>query len=197
MTKPLQIEEERKVDHLIDIKDTNDQDPLGSQTKKSVNEMFDLDNLSIESSTIFNVNVWLRESNPVAYTPKMVSIGPYHKKNHQLGPMKKYKLLYLRRVLQRKEGLDVESCISELEKQKEEVLKCYNDIEDNDTDNSHEFCQMLLLDGCFVVEFIREYCEMCREGEEKITNINDNYIFRDLMLLEINFLSLSSTNFMT
>ncbi|XP_049387639.1 putative UPF0481 protein At3g02645 isoform X2 [Solanum stenotomum] len=183
-TEKHEIEEERKVDHLIDIKDTNDQDPLGSQTKKSVNEMFDLDNLSIESSTIFKVNVWLRESNPVAYTPKMVSIGPYHKKNHQLGPMKKYKLLYLRRFLQRKEGLDVESCISELEKQKEEVLKCYNDIEDHDTDNSHEFCQMLLLDGCFVVEFIREYCEMCREGEEKIININDNYIFRDLMLLE-------------
>ncbi|KAH0681925.1 hypothetical protein KY289_019677 [Solanum tuberosum] len=193
------MEEERKVDHLIDIKDTNDQDPLGSQTKKSVNQMFDLDNLSIESSTIFKVNVWLRESNPVAYTPKMVSIGPYHKKNQQLGLMKKYKLLYLRRFLQRKEGLDVESCISELEKQKEEVLKCYNDIEDLDTDNSHEFCQMLLLDGCFVVEFIREYCEMCPKGEEKIININDNYIFRDLMLLEnqLPFFVLNQLHYMT
>ncbi|KAG5608633.1 hypothetical protein H5410_019914 [Solanum commersonii] len=81
-----------------------------------------------------------------------------------------------------KMGLDVKSCISELQKLKEEALKCYNDIEE--LGNDSQFCQMLLLDGCFVVEFIRERCHMCPQGENKIININDNYIFRDLMLLE-------------
>lgn len=84
------------MDHLIDIKETNGQDPLVSQGKSSVNQIFDemfenLDNLSIKSWTIFKVNVWQRESNPDAYTPKMISIGPYHKKNPQ---MEKYKSLY-------------------------------------------------------------------------------------------------------
>jgi len=107
VSSPLQIEEGRKVDHLIDI-------------NERIDEMFkDLDNSSIKSCMIFKVNVWLRESNPDAYTPKMVSIGPYHKKNTQLGPMKKYKLLYLRRFLQRNKRLDVKSYISELEKVKE------------------------------------------------------------------------------
>ncbi|TMW81001.1 hypothetical protein EJD97_012867, partial [Solanum chilense] len=137
---------------------------------------------SIKSCTIFKVIVGLSESNPDAYTPKMISIGPYHKKNPQLRPMEKYKLLYLRRFLQRKEGLDVERCINELKELKEEAIKCYEDTED--LGNNNQFCQMLLLDGCFVVEFIRECCKIYPEEEEKIINVHDCYIFRDLMLLE-------------
>ncbi|XP_049387773.1 UPF0481 protein At3g47200-like isoform X1 [Solanum stenotomum] len=188
-TENNKIEERRKVDHIIEIKETNGHDPLGSQTKKSVinqifDEMFeDLNNLSITSCTIFKVNVSLRESNPDAYTPKMISIGPYHKKNPQLRPMEKYKLLYLQRFLQRKEGLDVESCINELETLKKETIKCYNDTEDLCDDS--QFLQMLLLDGCFVVEFIRE---SSTQGEDNIINNIDgcaySQILQDLMLLE-------------
>ncbi|KAH0756999.1 hypothetical protein KY290_020492 [Solanum tuberosum] len=95
--------------------------------------------------------------------------------------MEKYKLLYLRRFLQRKEGLDVESCISELEKLKEEAIKCYDDIEDV---NDSLFCNMLLLDGCFVVEFIRERCQIIPTGEDMIINIKAGNLFLDMMLLE-------------
>ncbi|WMV23202.1 hypothetical protein MTR67_016587 [Solanum verrucosum] len=160
----------------------------------SVNQIFDemledLNNLSIKSCTIFKVNVGLRESNPDAYTPKMISIGPYHKKNPQLRPMEKYKQLYLQRFLQRKEGLGVESCINELEILKKETIKCYDDIEDqcDDSWGTSQFLQMLLLDGCFVVEFIRECTKKYPEEEDNIINFVDciyNQILRDLMLLE-------------
>lgn len=68
------------------IKETNDEDPLGSQTKKCVNQIFDklfenLDKSFHKWSTIFKVNVQLRKSNPNAYTPKIVSIGPNHRKS--------------------------------------------------------------------------------------------------------------------
>ncbi|KAM3281343.1 hypothetical protein P3S67_028364 [Capsicum chacoense] len=209
-TKKEEIEEGRMVDNLIKIKETNGQDPSGSQTNESANQICDkmfahLDNLSIKSRTIFKVNVGLRESNPDAYTPKMVSIGPYHRKNPQLWQMEKYKVLYLQRFLKRKKDLDVESCISELMKLKEEALKCYDDIEDYDNDMkdisfpgsikklndymsgiADQFLQMLLLDGCFVVEFIRESQEEYPQGEDKIINTNVGYhqVTRDLMLLE-------------
>ena len=54
--------------------ETNDEDPPGSQTKRSMNQIFDkmfedLDKSSINLCIIFKVN-------PDAYTPKMVSIGP-------------------------------------------------------------------------------------------------------------------------
>ncbi|XP_049387772.1 UPF0481 protein At3g47200-like [Solanum stenotomum] len=113
----------------------------------------------------------------------LISIGPYHKKNPQLGSMEKYKLLYLRRFLKRKKGLDVESCIIEIDKLKYEALKCYGDNLDSDiVDN---FSEMLMLDGCFVIEFIREYWE----DEEKENNIiklewMKDQVCRDMLLLE-------------
>ncbi|XP_049391722.1 putative UPF0481 protein At3g02645 [Solanum stenotomum] len=183
--------------HSIEITSIDDnQTPLLRQTEKNKKEegrkvdsiIENLNNSSIKSCTIFKVNVGLRESNPAAYTPKMVSIGPYHRKNPQLDPMEKYKLLYLQRFLKRNERPDVESCISELEKLKDEAIKCYEDIEHLDFEDSHDFCRMLLLDGCFVVEFMREHSLWCPKGEDRI--IDSNYscmydqILRDLLLLE-------------
>ncbi|XP_049354625.1 UPF0481 protein At3g47200-like [Solanum verrucosum] len=190
-----EIDKGRKVDHLIEIKETKGQDQLVLQTMKSANQIFDekfkyLDNTCIKSATIFRVNMGLRKSNPNAYTPMLISIGPYHKRNHELSSMEKYKLLYLQRFLQRKEGLDVESCISALEKKKDEALKCYDDNLDNDIVD--KFSEMLLLDGCFVVEFIREYYAT-EEKEEEEEEDNDNIInlewmkkqvCRDMVLLE-------------
>ncbi|KAF3617963.1 putative protein-like [Capsicum annuum] len=46
---------------------------------------------------------------------------------------------------------------------------------------------MLLLDGCFVVEFIRERSGMCPEGDDKLISTVGcicNQILRDLLLLE-------------
>ncbi|OIT32774.1 hypothetical protein A4A49_08110 [Nicotiana attenuata] len=99
--------------------------------------------------------------------------------------MEKYKLLYLRRFLQRKEGINLESCISEIEKLKDEALKCYDD--NLDSDIVVKFSQMMLLDGCFVVEFIRERCEVePREESNQIINLEwmINQVCRDMVLLE-------------
>ncbi|XP_049391718.1 UPF0481 protein At3g47200-like [Solanum stenotomum] len=168
--------ERRKEHHLIEIKETNN--IIGNLLKN-------LRNSSIELCIIFKVNVGLRESNSSAYTPKMISIGPYHRKNPRLDPMKEHKLLYLRRLLQRKEGLGLNDCISELHKLKEEALKCYKDIKQLHG-TYDDFLSMLLLDGCFVVQFIREtYCERGPVGEARIiSDDRASYIFRDLMLLE-------------
>jgi len=75
------------VDYSIDIEETNNgEDPLGSQTKKSLNERCkNLDKSSMESTTIFKVTVGLSESNPDAYKPKLISTGPYDKHNSKLG----------------------------------------------------------------------------------------------------------------
>ncbi|OIT05487.1 PREDICTED: UPF0481 protein At3g47200-like [Nicotiana attenuata] len=186
-----EIKEE--VDHLTEIKERDGQGRPGLQTNKSANQILDeiyedMDNLAIKSPTIFKVNVALRESNPDAYTPKMISIGPYHKKNQELHSMEKYKLLYLRRFLRRKEGLDVESCIRELEELKDEALMCYDEIEDliDSDNNTGQFLKMLLFDGCFLVEYIRERCGIKPTAEDMIIpgGCLDNQVSRDLLLLE-------------
>ncbi|XP_075083623.1 UPF0481 protein At3g47200-like [Nicotiana tabacum] len=184
------IEEGRKVDHLIEIKETSGQNQLVLQTKKSANQIFDerfkdLDNTFIKSTTILKVNMGLRKSNPEAYTPTLICIGPYHKKNPELNSMEKYKLLYLRRFLQRKVGINVEMSLSEISIFKDEALKCYDD--NLDSDIVVKFSQMMLLDGCFVVEFIRERCEVePREESNQIINLEwmINQVCGDMVLLE-------------
>ncbi|XP_070056632.1 UPF0481 protein At3g47200-like [Nicotiana tomentosiformis] len=135
------------------------------------------------TSIIFKVSVGLCESNPNAYKLKVISIGPYHKHNPELRSMKKYKLCYLQRFLHRKEGIDVESCTRELE---DEALKCYDDIENLDSDIVGNFSKILLLDGCFLVEFIRERCGMCPKVEGWIIpeNCISIQVNRDLLLIE-------------
>uniref|UniRef100_M1A820 Uncharacterized protein n=1 Tax=Solanum tuberosum TaxID=4113 RepID=M1A820_SOLTU len=195
-TKKDEIEEGSEVDYSIDIEETNNgEDPLGSQTKKSLNER--IKNLNKSSNkiftTIFKVTVGLSESNPDAYKPKLLSIGPYHKHDSKLGSMEKYKLCYLQRFLKRKGGIhDVESCISEMDKLKDDALKCYDDIGGIDMSIVVNFSEMLLLDGCFVVEYIREHCEFILDCES-ISIEEDriikrrcirNQLNRDLLLIE-------------
>ncbi|XP_009789236.1 UPF0481 protein At3g47200-like isoform X2 [Nicotiana sylvestris] len=168
------IQEGGKADYIIEIR-------TADQTNESTNQVFDEG-----SSTIFKVNVGLCESNPDAYIPKLISIGPYHKKNPRLRSMEKYKLRYQQRFLQRKAWRDVEYYISEMEKLKDEALKCYDDIGDLESDIISKFSDLLLLDGCFVVEYIREFYEGVPEGEDKIIDAAwmESLVDRDLLLLE-------------
>lgn len=157
-----------------------------SETNQILNEIVtDLYNSSIKSCTIFKVTRGLSDSNPDAYKPQLVSIGPYHNNNPQLRSMENYKLRYLQRFLRRKAGIDVERCIRELEMLKDEALKCYDDIEYSDH-NTGQFLKILLLDGCFVVEFIRESFGLKPDGEEEIIEVGCiyNQVVRDMLLLE-------------
>ncbi|XP_009788155.1 UPF0481 protein At3g47200-like isoform X1 [Nicotiana sylvestris] len=186
-----EIEEGRKVDYLIDIEETNGQDQSRLQAIKSAKQIYDrnfkdFNNPSIKSTTIFKVSAGLSESNPNAYKPMLITIGPYHKHNTELRSIEKYKLMYLQRFLRRKEGIDMESYIREMEELKDEACKCYDNIHDFYNDNIGEFLLMLLLDGCFVVEYIRECCGIIPTGEDIIISGGclDNQVRRDLLLLE-------------
>ncbi|KAK4721660.1 hypothetical protein R3W88_011893 [Solanum pinnatisectum] len=105
--------------------------------------------------------------------------------------MEKYKLRYLQRFLRRKMGInDVESCINAMNKLKNCALACYDDIELEgqilDGNIVVKFSEMLLLDGCFVIEYIREHCKVIPFGEERIIKREciRKQLKRDLLLVE-------------
>ncbi|XP_060183399.1 UPF0481 protein At3g47200-like [Lycium barbarum] len=98
--------------------------------------------------------------------------------------MEEYKLLYLQRFLGRKSEIDVETWITLLGNFEDEALKCYDGLGNH---NSRRFLEMLLLDGCFVVEFIRECCHIePRDANDQIINAEwmMNQVCRDMLLLE-------------
>ncbi|XP_075088473.1 uncharacterized protein LOC107811122 [Nicotiana tabacum] len=75
-----------------------------------------------------------------------------------------------------------------MEKLKDEALKCYDDIGDDDlgSDIVEKFSEILLLDGCFVVEYIRERSRIKPNGEDIIIKAGcmRGIVRQDLLLIE-------------
>ncbi|KAL6627135.1 hypothetical protein ACP70R_030861 [Stipagrostis hirtigluma subsp. patula] len=117
-----------------------------------------LSNLRVEAQqrrpppvTIFRVPPFVRKGNPAAYEPRMVSIGPYYHGADGLRAMEDHKWCYLRDLLSRgASGVSSSSLIQEMRSLEVQVRSCYNEQSLLDSDN---FIQMLLLDGCFILEF--------------------------------------------
>ncbi|PKI53805.1 hypothetical protein CRG98_025811 [Punica granatum] len=144
------------------------------------------------TSYIFKVHHELRAANKELYEPVLLSIGPYYhdKRKSQLQYMEQHKLRYLNDLLKRKEEqgfvtgfYQVRECLGVLEELEDEARGYYADpvaLEKN------VFLEMLLLDGCFIIELFRkatwkrerETDPLLKAGWVRLS------LRRDLMLLE-------------
>ncbi|KAG7945514.1 hypothetical protein I3843_15G155800 [Carya illinoinensis] len=119
-----------------------------------------------------------------AYIHKIVSIGPFHHNEPSLRAMQTQKRQFLDRLVQNQTGqlIHEESLKNAMRELEEKTKKFYAD--DFQTIERDEFVQMMLLDGCFIVELLRFY-EKNREGEPLFkTRWMQTNISRDLLLLE-------------
>jgi len=99
---------------------------------------------------IYKVPERLRELNKMAYTPRVVSIGPIHHGNEKLKAMQDHKIMYLQEFLART-NVSVENFI-ELTKMEERRLRnCYAETI---AFCSEYFSKMILLDAAFVIMFL-------------------------------------------
>ncbi|KAG2668436.1 hypothetical protein I3760_15G160200 [Carya illinoinensis] len=119
-----------------------------------------------------------------AYVPKIVSIGPFHYNEPSLRAMQTQKRRFLNRLIQNQTGQPVleenlKNAMRELEGKTRDFY-----AEDFQAIKPDDFVQMMLLDGCFIVEMMRLY-EKKYVGEPifetRWTLLN---ISRDLLLLE-------------
>nr|POE76818.1 upf0481 protein [Quercus suber] len=98
---------------------------------------------------IYKVPLKLRRVNEDAYTPKLISIGPYHHKRKNLKKMEDLKRRYFRDACDRtkKSPEDLSGRIRKHDYQK--ILHCY--AEDSHM-KEEEFMTMILLDSIFIIE---------------------------------------------
>ncbi|KAL3746556.1 hypothetical protein ACJRO7_015508 [Eucalyptus globulus] len=102
--------------------------------------------------TIFRIPQLLRGINPKAEEPEIVSIGPYHRGRPQVLEFERLKPLFLKRFLRRCNNTPDFRVLTELVASWEPHARlCYSEHVDL---TSHDFLQMMLLDGCFMVEFL-------------------------------------------
>ncbi|KAM7257200.1 hypothetical protein ACFE04_012941 [Oxalis oulophora] len=102
--------------------------------------------------SIFKVPIQQRRENDNAYEPHMLAIGPYNLGNNRLQAMEVHKRIYLQLLLDRTK-IDVRKLIDAMRDLEERARKSYVEPVRLDSD---QFVEMMLLDGCFIVELLRK-----------------------------------------
>ncbi|PQQ17725.1 hypothetical protein Pyn_37320 [Prunus yedoensis var. nudiflora] len=140
---------------------------------------------------IFKVPEVLRRHKPNAYEPDVVSIGPFHRgSDERFQLMETVKQWYLDTLLTRMEiSLDEfivllhkEGIIVEFEKR---ARQFYAEPLDHDTES--KFTEIMILDGCFVIQLVRKIVDLhARDAGDPIWNMDCmfQYVCHDLLLLE-------------
>ncbi|XP_078154168.1 uncharacterized protein LOC144549329 [Carex rostrata] len=123
----------------------------------------------IDEFTIFPVPYKFRQSKKNLFDPSVVSIGPLHHGKESLKAMEDQKWQCLRDFLCRGDHISLDLCLSEIKKLEEKTRRCYRESVPLD---SNSFVQMMLLDGCFVLEqFLKGNPYTTNESKTILANI--------------------------
>ncbi|KAK6114947.1 hypothetical protein DH2020_007216 [Rehmannia glutinosa] len=159
-----------------------------SETRDHVSIHIDNILLELPSSpskpTIYRVDEDLRYGSEKLYDPKILSIGPFHHKKDQLQKMEQHKFMYLKCLLKRRKESSVDKYVTAMRSLEEKARKCYAETIDLSSD---KFVEMMILDGCFIIELIRKYgFDELRENDDTIFQYEQilSQLRHDLMLVE-------------
>ncbi|KAM7253567.1 hypothetical protein ACFE04_021721 [Oxalis oulophora] len=117
-------------------------------------EVFE-EEISLPIGCIKMIPKQIRDLNPAAYTPQLISIGPLHHGRPHLGGMEKYKLKYAESFLERTNKPKA-LFVHFIQKHVLNIRLFY--FEECELD-SRAYIEMILLDSFFILEFIMYYCE--------------------------------------
>ena len=132
---------------------------------------------------IYRVPKKLRRVNKYAYTPKLISIGPFHHGNEDLREMEKQKLRYLKDFCS-KNSRSQEELASIVEGKELQIRHSYAEAPKQ---GKNQFVKMILLDAIFIIELVvRNYETPEEEQDDHILGKPwlRNAIQLDLILLE-------------
>jgi hypothetical protein len=100
--------------------------------------------------SIYKVPSTIRTLNDHAYTPKLISIGPFHHHHHNLQNMERYKLIYFKAFLQRT-GADLHTFVHYIQSIIPTFNRSYSETLDF-TNKEKELVQLILIDSGFIIE---------------------------------------------
>ncbi|KAL5731790.1 hypothetical protein ACHQM5_004487 [Ranunculus cassubicifolius] len=121
-----------------------------SSIRQKLHQSYD-ESLHRYPPTIYRVPHSMRDIDVDAYEPRIISIGPYHRGKPKLEAMENHKWRYLNDFLSSNPKLSLEKCLDEMKLLEEETRRYYSEPSEL---NSEKFAEMMLLDGCFFVEFL-------------------------------------------
>ncbi|XP_010030528.2 putative UPF0481 protein At3g02645 [Eucalyptus grandis] len=105
--------------------------------------------------SIYKIPKYLRDGQDNAYVPRIVSLGPYHHNEPQVRQMERHKWRCLQRMLTRNSH-KVGPYLDSMKEVEEKARGCYEGPIDM---TSEKFVEMMILDGCFVIEIFQGYAK--------------------------------------
>ncbi|KAF8364770.1 hypothetical protein HHK36_033256 [Tetracentron sinense] len=127
----------------------------------------------------------LHNLNDAAYTPQVISIGPFHHGQESLQIMQEHKWRYMDALIDLYPQIDLEGCVKALRGLEERARQCYAEPIKLGSD---EFVEMMLLDGFFILLlFLQEYyIDLLEDTIDPVydTTWMFSAIMRDMILLE-------------
>ncbi|XVF76262.1 hypothetical protein PTKIN_Ptkin13bG0252000 [Pterospermum kingtungense] len=172
--------------HVINIVEGNE-DRFASMHNK-ISEPPRLLSMGAGRSTccIFRVPESMVDINGRAYQPRIVSIGPYHHGKPQLRMIEEHKWRYLGLLLKRMQerGLELEDFFRAIQPLEQKARECYSETIQL---SSYEFLEMMVLDGCFIIELFRKVGNLVPfEPEDPILSMLWilPFFYRDFLRLE-------------
>ncbi|XP_030532138.1 UPF0481 protein At3g47200-like [Rhodamnia argentea] len=146
------------------------------------------DNVPVSGAklSIYRFPHYLKDGHDEDWVPQIVSLGPYHHGDERLRHMERHKWRCLHRILERSHQ-EIGCYLDSVKKVEGRARACY---EGTISMSSDEFVEMMVLDGCFVIELFRGF----DEGFEELGYPRDDPVFsirrsmleiqRDMIMLE-------------
>ncbi|AQK59419.1 UPF0481 protein [Zea mays] len=149
--------------------------------------------------TIFRVPAHVRDASKELYEPRLVSIGPYYRDRAALRTMEQHKWRYMRELMRRPHSLPpLDSYVRAVRNVEQEARCCYSERTDifgstaqsepsggGEIEEAHSpgFAEMLMLDGCFILEF---FLKWHKSEKDKLCDVawGLTLLHSDLLLLE-------------
>ncbi|RZC59824.1 hypothetical protein C5167_007118 [Papaver somniferum] len=123
---------------------------------------------------IYRIPACVKDLNPKAYKPQAVSFGPYLHGDSHLKQMEEHKHRALLHFLKRSK-IPIESYMHSLHRVGKHLVDCYDRLDEASDDYrdqygnyTDQFLQLMMLDGCFMLEILRTG-----------TKTSDHYAFND------------------
>ncbi|KAK6286590.1 hypothetical protein POUND7_012769 [Theobroma cacao] len=139
--------------------------------------------------SIYRIPACITDLNKKAYMPQVVSLGPYHHGEVHLIPMEEHKqraLLHFLRRSRKPLEMFVHSLAEEVEKLKESY-----DLLDPKWQDDDKFLQLMILDGCFMLEILRSATHTLEDYAQNDPIFSNHgklhimpFIKRDMLMLE-------------
>ncbi|KAK4432535.1 hypothetical protein Salat_1015700 [Sesamum alatum] len=180
------IEEHRNDEHIIKIWQVNKERLTRMQQKIADTPRILSRSAGKSSCCIFKVPQSLIDINGRCYQPHIVSVGPYHHGDPRLRMIEEHKWRFLGTLLKRTQpkGLSLEDFLSAVQPLEAEARECYSATIHFSGD---EFIEMLVLDGCFVIELFRKFGGVVPfEADDPLLSLSWVYSFflRDMIRIE-------------